>query len=300
MGVGTSPEPWDDAARLARARTLLFAPASSPRRCAKAWTTSADAVIVDLEDAVAPPARAAARDALPRLLERPSDAPLAFVRINHPGLADGERDLAALAGVGCVDAIVVPKADRAAVEQVSAESGRPVVALLETAAGILDAARVAAAPGVAALMLGPLDLAAELGVELSAEGTELATARGQLVLASAAAGLRRPIDGPSVAIEDERSVHHEAVRARDLGFGGKACIHPRQLEVVAAVFAPDGGQITWARRVVAADAAARQAGQGAALLDGRMIDAPVVRQAQELLGTAGPTPTDPGQEQSGE
>lgn len=288
MTAPATPPPEDEALRLRRARTLLFAPASSSHRCAKAWTTSADAVIIDLEDAVPPGAKADAREALPRLLERPAEAPLALVRINHPRLPDGERDLAALRGAESVDALVVPKADRDAVKRVAAQSGHPVVALIETAAGILDARQIADTPGVVALMLGPLDLAADLGIEPSAEGTELALARGQLVLASAAAGLRQPIDGPSVRIADKDMIRSEALRARALGYGAKACIHPRQLEVVAAAFSPDADQVAWARRVMAADAAAREAGQGVASLDGQMIDAPVVRRARELLDALGP------------
>jgi len=266
-------------ARIGPLRTALFAPAGDARKLQRAWASGADAVILDLEDAIAATAKDAARAALAEdLRARPAGAPPALVRINAPASDAGRRDLVALEGLP-VDALVVPKAEADAVAAV-ADRGVPVVALVETAAGVLDAARIARTPGVALLMLGPVDLSAELGCD---PADELLVARSQLVLASAAARLPQPLDGPCLALDDADALHAESLRARRLGFGGKACIHPRQLDVVAAAFADDEAQRAWAARVVAAHAEAERDGGGVTVVDGQMVDAPVVRRARAVL-----------------
>jgi citrate lyase subunit beta/citryl-CoA lyase len=266
-------------------RTILFVRADDAHRRERAWTSGADAVILDLEDAVAPDAKAAARAGLADALERRAPGPLAVVRVNAPDSDHGERDLHALAGLP-IDAVVVPKASPASIE-LARGGGRPIVALIETAAGVLHAESIASAAGVALLMLGSVDLTAELGCEPSAPGHELLLARSWLVLASAAAGLPAPIDGPCLSTDDLERVHGEAVRAAGLGFGGKACIHPAQLDPVRRAFTPGPEQVAWSARVVAAYEAAATGGSGVVSIDGQMIDAPVARRAYAILQRSG-------------
>jgi citrate lyase subunit beta/citryl-CoA lyase len=268
-----------------RLRTLLFIPADDVHKCEQAWTSGADAVIFDLEDAVAPAFKAQARDTLRRVLERRLDGPAVVVRINAPNLADGEADLALLADL-VVDAMMVPKAQMRSLQLIPSHAP-PVIALVETASGLLHAEEVACAESVCLLMFGPADLTAELGCEPSASGEELLLARSQLVLASAAAGLPAPIDGPSLAIRDNEVLRAEAQRAKRLGFGGKACIHPAQLEEVRRAFTPSETEIDWARRVVDAYHAALAQGAGVASRNGRMIDVPVARRAYRILERSG-------------
>jgi citrate lyase subunit beta/citryl-CoA lyase len=185
---------------LTRLCTLLFVSADDVHKCGRAWTSGADAVIFDLEDAVAPASKVRAREALRTVLTRRLSGPAIVVRINPPNLADGEADLALLTDLD-IDAVVLPKADLRCLQLVSSYP-MPIVALVETASGVLHAEDVACTEGVGLLMFGSADLTAELGCEPSSSGDELLLARSQLVLASAAAGLPAPIDGPSLAIRD--------------------------------------------------------------------------------------------------
>jgi citrate lyase subunit beta/citryl-CoA lyase len=285
-----APAPDDAPAPLATTpRTLLFVPADDPRKCERASASEAHAVVFDLEDAVAPTAKQLARAALASMLAAGrGPGPLAIVRVNAPGTPDGERDLEALADLPreALDALMVPKAEPASLERASA-LGIPLVALVETAAGVLRAEEIARATGVALLMLGPVDLAAELGCERSPTGEELLLARSQLVLASAAAGIAAPIDGPCTDVADPGVLRAEALHARRLGFGGKACIHPRQLDEVHRIFSPTPEQVAWAERVTAAYEAALAQGAGVAAVDGEMVDAPVAKRAQAILNRSG-------------
>ncbi len=265
-------------------RSYLFVPASEPERVAKALASAAHAVIVDLEDAVAPEAKAAARAVVAEHLRAPRADGALLVRVNGLDTPHAAADLAALDGLA-LDAVVVPKAEPAALRAVDAldPGGPPVVALVETARGLRAAFDVAAHPRVVAVMLGVVDLAAELGVTPGPDGRELLHARSALVLDAAAAGLPGPIDGPCLALGDEAALRAETVAAKALGFTAKACIHPRQLAVVHDAFAPTADELAWARRVVEAAEAAGAAGRGAVAVDGQMVDAPVVARARRLL-----------------
>jgi citrate lyase subunit beta/citryl-CoA lyase len=266
---------------LAVPRSLLFVPADRPDRHARALAAGADAVIFDLEDSVAPDSKDAARELAAARTELTGPG-LALIRINSPRTEAGGKDLAAAADFHA-DGLVVPKADPDSV-RLAAAAGLPLIALVETAAGVFAAARTAADPAVALLMMGQVDLGADLGVAESRDGDELLVARGLLVLAAAAAGKPGPLDGPCLATKDERAVAKEIARAKRLGFVGKACIHPAQVEAVTAAFSATPEEVDWAKRVVAiADAA----GGGVAVLDGSMIDAPVVRSAQRILANVG-------------
>jgi citrate lyase subunit beta / citryl-CoA lyase len=260
-------------------RSALFVPADRPERHQKALDSGADAVIVDLEDAVAAPRKDEARQILVESLPSRTGSTGCLVRINSPLLDEGRADLEAVPRMRA-DGIMVPKADVESVE-IAAAAGLPLVALIETAGGILDAAAIARHPAVDVLMLGPVDLSLELGVSEGPDGDPLATARGLLVLAAAAGGIPGPLDGPCVQVRDPEALAAEIARARLLGFAGKSCIHPAQVEPVNAAFAPSEEEISWATQVSAAYEAAD--GSGVVILDGEMIDLPVVLRARRIL-----------------
>jgi citrate lyase beta subunit len=257
--------------------TVLFVPANDVHRARKALDSRADAVILDLEDAVAGARKDDARRALAPLLQA-RDAMPTFVRVNGAATADLPHDLAALAGLA-VDRIVLPKATPAALAALP-DDVPPVIAIIESAAGLLSVVETAADSRVVALMLGPVDLALELGLRRRADGLELLHARSMLVLASAAAGIARPIDGVYPHLADDDGLGTEASLARSLGMGGKACVHPRQLDIVREAFA-DGVELSWARRIVEAYDAAP--GDGVIGVDGEMVDLPVVERARRIL-----------------
>lgn len=267
-------------------RSYLFVPADRPDRFDKAWAAGADAVVIDLEDAVAPPARQAARVALAAWLQtrprRPGSGPQLVVRINAARSADHERDLA-LCTHPAVQAIMLPKAEH--VDPLASIAallpGRALLPLIETATG-LDAARhLAWGPGVARLVFGSIDFQADLGIE--GDDDALLYFRSQLVLASRLAGLDAPVDGVTTALGNEEAVARDTARARRLGFGAKLCIHPRQVAAVHRGFAPSSTELDWARRVLAA----AEACAGAAVaVDGSMVDAPVLLRARRLIERA--------------
>ena len=263
------------------ARSYLFVPADRPERYAKALASGADAVIVDLEDAVAAAAKDSARSALAAWLDAGGGG--IAVRINDAASASFDADLA-VAGRAGVVAVVVPKAERAeALARVRAAAPHAaLVPLIETAAGIDHVREIAGAPGVERLAFGAIDLQLDLGIEESDGGDELLAFRSALVLASRRAGLDAPVDGVNTAIDDAAAIEADTRRARRLGFGAKLCIHPRQLAAVHAAFAPSAAELAWAERVVAA------AGDGGAVaVDGRMVDRPVLLRAQALLARRG-------------
>lgn len=266
----------------ALAQTLLFVPGDRPDRFDKAASAGADLVVLDLEDAVAPDAKDRARDEVVAWLRTVTVT--AAVRVNAADSPWHDADLAALAGQART--VVLPKAQEpAAVAGVVAAlgDGSSVIALLETARGILRAEAIAAVPGVVRLALGTYDLAAGLGVDPD-DPAAMATARGALVLASAAAGLAGPVDGVTGDVRDTDRLVVDVRRAAGLGFAGKLCVHPAQVAPTAATFAPDADLVAWAQRIVSA---AEAAGDGVLLVDGRMVDQPVVDRARRILTTIG-------------
>lgn len=259
-------------------RSYLFVPADRPERLARALAAGADAVIVDLEDAVAPAAKDAARDALATWLHATHAAPV-LVRINAPATAWFADDLRVCTHPQ-VHGIVVPKAeDAATLAHVAARApGRALLPLIESAAG-LDAVRgIAASPRVARLVFGSIDFQADLGIE--GDDDALLFFRSQLVLASRLANLDAPVDGVTTALGDDEAVARDTARARRLGFGAKLCIHPKQVAAVNRGFLPSEAERDWARRVLAA---AEASGGAPVAVDGRMVDAPVLLRARRLL-----------------
>jgi citrate lyase subunit beta/citryl-CoA lyase len=257
-------------------RSYLFVPANRPDRYDKALASRAGAVIVDLEDAVAPADKQAART---ELLAWLAPAKPVIVRINAPATEWFEDDLDVCSQPG-VTAVVVPKAETGEqIARVAGASTRPVLPLVETARGLWSALEIAKAPGVSRLLFGSLDYQADLDTT----DDELLLARSQLVLASRVAGIGAPVDGVTQAVDDAELLRRDCERARRLGFGAKICIHPRQVDIVNRCFAPTDEDMTWAQRVVEAFAASRG---NATLLDGKMIDGPVLAKAQAILDEA--------------
>jgi len=255
-------------------RSFLFVPGNRPDRYARACTSGADNVIVDLEDAVAPAEKASARRSLVEWL---GAGRAVAVRVNAPGSEWFIDDLRACAHEA-VSAIVLPKAESTQdIEQVTAACGeRPVLPLIETARGLWNALSVAQAPNVQALLFGSLDFQADLGTS----DDDLLPARSQLVLVSRVAGVGAPVDGVTQAIDDPELLRRDCHRARQLGFAGKLCIHPTQVDIVNRCFSPSADDVAWAQRVV--DAFAESRGN-AARFDGKMIDRPVLLRAQRIL-----------------
>jgi len=209
------------------------------------------------------------------------DAPAGrcYVRVNGLDTGELDRDLDALAALP-IAGIVLPKATPQALAAVTSDA--PIIALVETAAGLLAVDEIAAHPRVERLMLGPVDLGAELGLRRREDGLELLFARAQLVVASSAAGIARPIDGVLPLIDDDDALRRETELARDLGMGAKACIHPRQLGVVRDVFT-DHAEVAWARGVLEDYERAAREGRGVLRRGAEMIDLAVVERARHIL-----------------
>lgn len=263
-------------------RSLLFAPGDQPSKLAKALSYDADAVIADLEDAVTGPEKVAARRTIEEAFGAAApDGPARLVRVNALDTPWAEDDLAWVRGLGPA-AILLPKATPDAVARLPADLP-PVIAIVETAVGVLRAFDVAAHPAVHGLLLGALDLSAEIGFRWTAEGTALLHARSKVVLESAAAGVAPPLDTAWLRLTDDAGLATEARHAHELGFRGKCCVHPRQVPVVNEAFSAADDQ-TWAQAVVAAYADAAASGDGVFALDGEMVDTASLRRARRILG----------------
>ncbi len=276
-------------------RSLLFVPAHAERFVAKAHTRGADAVILDLEDAVAPDAKAQARGALAHAARHLSDhGQTLCVRINAEAeLARQDIEVAARPGVV---AIVMPKVETpaqvqavdkilTACEEKSGLSagGIRLIAMLESALGILNAQSIAtASPRLAALALGPEDLATNMGCAPTHES--LIGPCQHLLLSARAAGLGAlGFPGSIATFNDEAVLRGQLASARALGFTGALCIHPHQVPILNEVFSPTEEEYAWAERVMQAWVEAEKNGKGVAVLDGRMIDPPVARRVAEIL-----------------
>ncbi len=260
------------------ARTFLFVPGHRPERFGKAVAADADVTVIDLEDAVPSDLKGEARtNVVTWLDEYPHAAHTIAVRINATDHPAHVADVEALRDKGVV--LMLPKAHGKADFAWIAGSS-PLIALIETAAGVLDASKIAATTPVRRLAIGTFDLAAELGID-PLDREALLFARSQLVLASAAAGLAGPIDGVFAAIDDPSGLAQETKAAKRLGFDGKLCIHPSQVDVVAAAIAPTADEVDAAIAIIDAAAAA---GDGVVKIDGKMVDKPVLDRARRIVG----------------
>jgi citrate lyase subunit beta/citryl-CoA lyase len=269
-------------ATLQTARSFLFAPGSEERKLVRALASGADAVVADLEDAVAPAEKVAARDLTARLLGDVEAGAARLVRVNGVGTAWHDADVTAAEAAGA-DGIVLPKASAAGVATVADRVDLPIVAIVETAAGLRDAFAIASHASVQALMLGAVDLGLQLGLQQRDDAQEILFARSSLVVDSAAAEIRAPVDRVWVDVRDLTGLARDCAVARSLGFRGKALVHPDQIAPTHEAFAPSDDELRRAREIVAAYERAGSAGQGVVALDGEMIDAPVVERARQLL-----------------
>lgn len=277
--------------------TWLFVPGSRPDRFDRAASSGADEVVLDLEDAVAPGAKDAARASV---VDRLRGGGSGWVRVNAVGSPHHDADVDAVSGCAGLRGLVLPKAeDPDSLAEVRRRLPVDVglLALVETAVGV-DRARAMATGGVVdRLALGAVDLALDLGADETDEA--LLLARSTLVLASRLGGLPAPVDGVTAATGDDGAAREAAARARALGFGGKLCLHPRQLAPVREGFAPTAAQVAWAERVLEAS---RRHGEdvgegpepGVFALDGEMVDRPVLVRARAVLARAARTGPGPG------
>jgi citrate lyase subunit beta/citryl-CoA lyase len=254
----------------------LFVPASRPDRFEKAAKSGADAIIIDLEDAVPPSLKDEARQNL--RFAQDLEAPF-YIRCNAEGTPWRDADLAAIAALG-FKRLCAPKVESAQALNVMARrlgEDIEILAQIETALGVEHAADIAAHRLVSQLAFGPADFFLDLGVAPSDVLSQHVLCR--LAIASRAAAKAAPLDGPSFAVNDRKALELECGRALAGGAGGKLCIHPSQTAAVLEQFMPTAAEVAWAERVVAADV------EGAAqIVEGRMIDAPVVARARAILG----------------
>jgi citrate lyase subunit beta / citryl-CoA lyase len=258
-------------------RSYLFVPGDRPDRFDKAIAAKADITVLDLEDAVLPDAKDGAREAIRQWLD---SGKRAAIRVNGIGTQWYDEDVK-LAGHASVTTVLLPKAETG--EDIAALSAklpddRPVIPVVESALGIWNVLEIAKARGVAQLTFGSVDFQLDSGIE--GEGTALLYARSRLVLASAIARIAAPVDGVTLALDDETQLRSDIAEARALGFAGKLCIHPRQVATVNDGFSPTADELSRAHRIVEA---ASQAGAGAIRLDGKLIDRPVVERARRLV-----------------
>lgn len=268
-------------------RSALFVPASRPERIAKALASGADAVIVDLEDAVQESLKQQARSNLDAFLSANPQARL-LVRINAPEHAGHAADIDLCASHAGVAGVLLPKVESAAQVARVAACDKPLWPIVESARGLLELPAIARAEGVERLSFGGLDLGLDLGLNNGSAAAEriLDQARYALLLHSRTAGLAAPLDSVFPAIEDRDGLARAARDARDMGFGGLLCIHPGQVEVIHRALRPAEEELAWARRVMAA----ASGGDGVFVVDGQMVDAPVLGRARRLLQRAGDDP----------
>jgi citrate lyase subunit beta/citryl-CoA lyase len=264
------------------ARSWLFVPSTRPERFAKAAASGADRVILDLEDAVSPSEKAEARRNLAHAV-LPRDVPL-YVRVNSALTPWFEDDLA-LAATLDVHGILLPKADSAAhVERAATAVGRDraIVPIIETALGFWNVLEVARASRVERLVFGGLDFSLDTGMR-DEEGV-FDHVRSRIVIASRVAGIAPPVDYVTLAIDDQDLLARHAARSRRFGFGGKLCIHPKQLPATNAAFRPRDEELEWARAVLAEQAARPQ--DAVFAHRGELVDRPVVERARQIAAAA--------------
>ena len=279
-------------------RSLLFSPGDSPDLMRKAPGAGADVICFDLEDAVAPTRKDEARAAVREVLSDPDFEPDVEVCVRLTA-GSPETDLDGVLGSNAgdesggvrLDAVMLPKVEAAdrirVVADLCAERGRDpaVFALVETAAGVLSAESIAAADATDAIVFGAEDLAADLGATRTDEGTEVLYAREHVVLAASAADVDA-LDTVYTDFADEAGLREDATFARRLGYDGKLAIHPAQVAPITEAFTPDSADVEWAEAVLAARDEAKRDGRAVFQVDGEMIDAPLIAQAERILDRA--------------
>ena len=278
-------------------RSMLFAPANHARRVEKSFTLGADAVILDLEDAVAIAEKPAARSRAIDAVQKPRKC-LGYVRVNAMDTPYCYGDLVAIVNPG-VDGIILPKVESAAglqtvewvVSQLERERGLTVgsidiVPILETARAVTNVdAILSAGSRIKRVAFGAGDYSLDVGVNWSRDEVESRHARNVIVTASRSHGLEAPIDSAYARLDDEEGLLASARAAAAIGFQGKMCIHPKQVDPVNAVFTPSDEEVAFARRIVVAFKEAEAKGSSAFQIDGKFVDYPILFRAQRLLAT---------------
>ncbi|PUE19785.1 hypothetical protein B9Z43_08145 [Limnohabitans sp. MMS-10A-192] len=264
------------------ARSFLFVPGNRPERFLKAIDSGADVVIVDLEDSVPLQGKDAARSGVCQALPMLPTSACLVVRINSPETSIGLQDVQALAACPQLAGLMVPKCESAQTLQTVSTRlpGLSLLPIIESAAGYLALPQIALSPNVSRLVVGHIDFLADTGMVCSHDQRELDALRFQVAMCTRAGQLAPAVDGVTVSVDDEAALRADTERAVRFGMGGKLCIHPRQVPGVHAAFRPLAAEQDWAQRVLAA----MTASEGSAVqLDGKMIDTPVLLQAQRIL-----------------
>ena len=268
-------------------RSVLYIPGSNARALEKAQGLDADAIIFDLEDAVAPAEKVAARATLVQALQADYGRRARIVRVNGLDTQWGAADIAAFAAHAGVDAILLPKVNAPSDLDAAhrAAPAKPLWAMMETALGMLNAPQIAAHPALAGMVMGTNDLAKELGARHCADRLPLQAGLGLCLLAARAYG-RVIVDGVFNAFKDEAGLAIECAQGRDMGFDGKTLIHHAQLAIANTAFAPSSADIDLARRQIDAFDAAIAAGQAVAVVDGKIVENLHIVTAKALLQKA--------------
>jgi citrate lyase beta subunit len=256
----------------------------------KAVASAADVCIFDLEDSVAPDRLGEARGTVAQAVEELGGNDSIWVRVHSPSSREMTPDLESVP-LDRVAAVVVPKvasADemaqvRVAIRENGGAADLPIVPIIESAPGVVNVGGIASTPGILCLALGRFDLSADLGIDPDGGSPALSAARAAVVLHSAAAGLRPPLDSPWLRIKDLDALGEAARRARGDGFGGMLLIHPSHVPIVNEVFSPTAEEIAWATDIVASADQAAADGRGVYARDGAMVDEAIVRRARAIL-----------------
>ncbi|MDA7426467.1 HpcH/HpaI aldolase/citrate lyase family protein [Thalassococcus lentus] len=266
-------------------RSVLYIPGSKDRALEKARGLPCDAVIFDLEDAVAPAEKIAARDTLQTALAQSYGNRTRIVRINGLDTEWGEADARAAADMDC-DAVLLPKVESAAqLDALAALCAKPLWAMMETPLGMLNAAEIAAHPKLAGMVMGTNDLAKELQSRFRPDRLPMQAGLGLCLLAAKAHGCVI-VDGVYNAFKDDEGLKVECDQGRDMGFDGKTLIHPAQLDIANTAFAPSEAEVDLARRQIEAFETAEAEGQGVAVVDGKIVENLHVATAREILAKA--------------
>lgn len=273
-------------------RSLMFVPGHRQRMIERALgrgefgSNELDVALLDLEDGVPAAAKAEARTLVgAALVSGRPNGPARFVRVNRVGTVEHAEDVVAVRTAG-VDGVVLPKVEAPAEVWQAVEEfpGTPLVPSIESAKGLLAAAGIAAVEGVVALLFGAEDFALDLGLSARREGeaADLTYARSAVAIAAIASG-RLALDGIWPDLEDREGLRRDALGARRMGYAGKSCIHPDQIETINEVFSPSPSEVEHARRVVATFDRATAKGLGAVALEGKLLDAPIVERARRTI-----------------
>lgn len=279
---------------MGRVRSALFTPGTEAARLRKAVLSGADICIFDLEDSVPPARLVEARQTVAQVLAEVGGTARIWVRVHAAAREEMPDDLAALSWP-TLEGVVLPKVEdedsidacQAAIAAAGGPRDLPVMAIIESAQGVLHCEEIARSWAVFSLALGRFDLSADLGVDPEDRTPALTAARAMVVLASAAARVHPPLDSPWLKIPDLDGLRDAAAQGRRDGFGGMLLIHPTHVQPVNQIFSPTPEEIAWARGILAAADEAASGGRGAFARDGAMVDEAIVRRARAILSGAG-------------